>query len=131
MKKILLSIKKRPLNPVLIGTMAVLYLLNNLWFKRSMTEEVRWFFTGYFNDLICPLIFFSYVNILLLTADREMTGFLPLTASAAGAGLFWEFVAPLIKPGSVPDPADMLCYLAGGVGYWFLLRLCLRKERRR
>lgn len=127
MKAILQSIRKRPLNIALILITAVLYLFNNLFLKKSVPEAAVWFFTGYFNDLICPLIFFSYTNLLLLTTGREIRRLRSLLAAAAGAGFVWEFAAPLWKDGSVTDPADMLCYFAGSTVYWFLLQCCLRK----
>lgn len=127
MKGILQSIRKRPLNIILIFIGAMLYLINNLFLKENLPRTISWFFTGYFNDLICPLIFFSYANMLLLTTGRELQRLFFLLAAAAGAGFVWEFAAPLWKDGSVTDPADMLCYFAGSIVYWFLLQCCLRK----
>ncbi len=72
MKGILQSIRKRPLNIILIFIGAMLYLINNLFLKENLPRTISWFFTGYFNDLICPLIFFSYANMLLLTTGREL-----------------------------------------------------------
>ena len=129
MKDILLSIRKRPLNIILILVAAALYLINNLFLKKNLPGTAAWFFTGYFTDLICPLIFFAYANMLLLTTGREIRRLRSLLAAAAGAGFVWEFAAPLWKDGSVTDPADMLCYFAGSTVYWFLLQRCLKKER--
>ena len=42
------------------------------------------------------------------------------------AGLLWEFVAPLLKPTSVTDSLDLLCYQFGAVGYYCTNRLYIK-----
>lgn len=66
MSLIIKSIRKRPLNIILIQLVIVAYLINNLFFKVYTSGAVQQFFICYFNDLICPLLFFFlyeyYVN---------------------------------------------------------------------
>ena len=89
----------------------------------------REFFVCYFNDLMCPFFFLSYVNLLLLTDNKEITGLGALLLAASAAGLVWEYVAPLLKEGSVTDHGDMICYIAGAAGYWGILTFSRRAEK--
>lgn len=127
MKLILQSIAKRPLNIVLILLVIILYFFNNLYLKEYAPETLKVFFVGYFNDLICPLLFFSYVNILLQTVNKELTK--PGTILLIGicVSVVWEFVAPILKPSSVTDPVDIICYITGSMAYWLLLHCSVRK----
>lgn len=129
MHKIVGSVKHRPLNMVLISTVLVLYLLNNSYFKLQTTGIIRYFLVCYFNDLICPVLFFSYANLLLLTVDKEITQLWQICFIGLCASCFWEFGAPYIKLTAVTDPIDIVFYLVGSVIYWGLLR-CVRKPCR-
>ena len=127
--KIVKSIKRRPLNAVLIFVVLVLYLLNNNYFKSHTTGITRYFLVCYFNDLICPLLFFSYANLLLLTVDKEITQVWLTCLVGLCASCFWEFGAPYIKSTAITDPIDIAFYLAGSIIYWRILR-CVRKTHR-
>lgn len=129
MKSLLQSIQRRPLNLAAGALAALLYGVNTLWLKKALPQNVRWFFTCYWNDLLCPLVFFPYANLLLLTADREITALRTILLTAAGLSAVWELAAPLLKPGAVADPVDAVCYFAGSIFYWFLLR-CARKRQK-
>lgn len=118
--KILFSIKKRPLNLVLLVGAAGLYLLNNLYLKHVTGGLLYEFMNGYFNDLICPLFFLSYSNILLISVSREMSKLWQLALFSLAAGLVWEFFAPVIKKGSITDLKDLVCYQLGTIVYWIL-----------
>ena len=76
----------------------------------------------YFNDLICPLLFFSYANLLLLTVDKEITQLWLTCLVGLCASCFWEFGAPYIKSTAITDPIDIAFYLAGSIIYWGILR---------
>lgn len=60
MKKIVESIRKRPVNLMLLILVVFAYWINNLFLKEHSGGLLRVFFIGYFNDLICPLFFFSF-----------------------------------------------------------------------
>ena len=72
MKKIVESIRKRPVNLMLLILVVFAYWINNLFLKEHSGGLLRVFFIGYFNDLICPLFFFSYANMLLITVGKEI-----------------------------------------------------------
>lgn len=112
--------RKTIFNLVLILFSASLYLLNNLFFKKISTGILYYFFTGYFNDLLCPLFFVSYANIMLNFIQKEIAKLQHILLFCFIAGLFWEFIAPLMKKTSVTDFFDLLCYCIGGFLYWVI-----------
>ena len=123
MRAIFDSIRKRPINIILMVLVAALYVINNKVLKLQTHGIIREFFVCYFNDLLCPYFFLSYANLLLITCDREMTSLKVLLMVSLTAGIVWEFAAPLMKKGSVTDLGDLLCYVISTVGYWGILRL--------
>ena len=88
------------------------------------------FFSWYFHDLLAGAMVLSLVN-LLLSAGRlpPLIRVLPASVFLVGCGLFWEYGAPHLIPGSVSDPLDLPAYLAGGLAVLPLLRLARRQRR--
>ena len=124
MKKIVESIRKRPVNLILV---VFAYWINNLFLKEHSGGLLRVFFIGYFNDLICPLFFFSYANMLLITVGKEIARLWVICLVSLCTSCVWEFVEPLMKPSSTTDPLDIFCYITGGVVYWAILRYIKNK----
>ena len=108
-----------------------LYLANNLIIKPNSDGILHMFFCCYFNDLICPLFFFAYTNMLLLTVDKELTNFWAICGMGVVVSVAWEYGAPYLKPSSVSDPVDIVCYIAGSVLYWGLLKLYIYIQKRK
>ena len=127
MKKIVESIRKRPVNLMLLILVVFAYWIKNLFLKEHSGGLLRVFFIGYFNDLICPLFFFSYANMLLITVDKEIARLWVICLVSLCTSCVWEFVAPLMKPSSTTDPLDIFCYITGGVVYWAILRYIKNK----
>lgn len=123
MMKILISLKKMPVNGILIMAVSFLYYINNAFFKRLSTGYVHYFMVCYFNDLICPLLLFSYINILLLTMDKKLVSLPLILLSGVASAFVWEFLSPLIKPHSVTDLYDFLCYIVGSTIYYLVIRV--------
>lgn len=100
----------------------LLYLLNNIVLKKTFQyTAVGWFFIGYFNDLICPIGFMSYLNLVCSYAKIRIEKLLAIQVCVFAAGLVWEFVAPIVKPNSVIDIWDLVCYQFGGILYYCAL----------
>ena len=118
--EILSSIKKRPVNLYIFIICFVLYLSNDRIFKNSSSFYLCYFFNCYFNDLLAPLLFFSYSNILLITRNMEWKRFPVIMLICLLCGIVWEYVAPFFKYDAVSDPWDMLCYVLGGCVYWYI-----------
>ena len=125
MKKLLHSMAVRPVNPVLILGVAMLYGFNNLWLKSHTSGEVNYFFVCHFNDLICPLLFVGYSNLLLLTVGKEIRKLHWILLFCFCACLIWEFFAPVLKSSVTPDWWDVTFYMAGGILYWAILKIWL------
>ena len=128
MKKLAASARFRPVNPVLMAAVLVLYFLNNRWFKAHTDGPVQYFMICHFNDLICPLFFLAYSNLLLLTVGRELRKIHWVLLFGLCSGLIWEFFAPVIKPTATADPWDLLFYLIGTGLYWCILKFITRRR---
>ena len=128
MEKIVNSIRKRPINIILIISVLGLYFFNNKIIKPYTEGMVHIFFTSFFNDLLCPYFFLGYANLLLITCNREMVKFRIIFAVGMTAGFVWEFIAPFLKTGSVTDIGDLVCYAISTVGYWWILNICIKRR---
>ena len=73
MNKLIDSIRKRPLNLILMVAVFFLYYLNNKVFKVYLDGLLHEFCVSYLNDLMVPFFFVSYCNFLLLTVGKELT----------------------------------------------------------
>ena len=119
-------IKKNQIDLFLFLITASLYFLNNFVFKEKSNGIAHYFFVCYFNDLICPLGFLAYVNILLFFINKKIEKLYGILIFCFICGTVWEFVAPLLKESSVTDFYDILCYCIGGLMYWTIKRIFLR-----
>ena len=106
-----------------IMVVALLYLLNALLFKKQTTGCLNDFFICYFDDIICPVLFLPYCNILLRQRDIEIMGFYKVLFWCLIFGLVWEYIGPIINTKSISDPIDLLCYKLGGIIYWGLRKV--------
>ncbi len=127
-KKIIKSIKKRPINLILVIVVVCLYFINNTLIKPNTLGMVHIFFVSYFNDLMCPYFFLGYANMLLITCSREMATLKVIFIVGMTAGLTWEFIAPFLKKSSVTDPLDIVCYAISTVGYWAVLNAVINRK---
>ena len=128
MHLILTSIKQKPINIILMAIVLCLYFLNNTVFKFCTRGIIQEFMICYFNDFICPLFFISYSNLLLLTVGREIKRLKWILIFGFVSALIWEFLAPVLKAGSVTDITDIICYMTGAVIYWFILRMFISRK---
>ena len=128
------SLLKRPINLYLLLIALAAYCFNRFCLKPYLcrleeSSVIRYFFVCYFNDLICPLLFFSYANILLVSINRELKKLSLILLIGFGTSIIWEFVAPLFKPTATTDLVDILCYMIGAVVYWAVLRRSVNGQR--
>lgn len=106
-------------NIIIVG---ILYLLNNGIFKELefIDIKLKFFLVCYFNDLICPFGFLSYLNVLFRILNYRIRRVWEIWLWCLCSGFIWEYFAPLLKPSGISDPCDLLCYLIGGTGYYLL-----------
>lgn len=84
---------------------------------------VETFVKGYLNDLFAPILLLAYSNILLSRINQRIHCLWQMLILIGVAGIIWEYLAPLIKPSSISDPYDLVCYLVGAIFYWILLNI--------
>ena len=90
-----------------------LYLLNN-----NYLHEINWFFMFYFNDFLAIVVLLSFLNIIY---PFKLTNVWIILIVTILASFVWEYVALFIKPWSIFDFMDILCYFGSMVIYLVLL----------
>lgn len=113
----------------ILSVSSLLYLFNNIIFKKITIGIINYFFICYFNDVLAPIWILSYSNILLSENKKEMVKISVILSFTFCCGLIWEFFAPLIKKTSVTDIIDLFAYLFGGLIFWFIQKLHLNNNK--
>ena len=98
----------------------LLYLLNTLILSNINNYELNIFFTGYFNDLLAPLLLFSYINLILSLNNKNVYSLQYLIIIIILCSFVWEYIILFFKPTSVSDPIDVIFYLTGTIIYWMI-----------
>lgn len=100
-----------------------LYWLNRLVLREVTSGGLQWFLTCYFNDILVGPVLLALTSLLLLAARcSPLRRWWPMALILLGAGVVWECLAPLWKPGAVFDWWDFAAYQAGGLLYWAVTR---------
>ena len=115
--------KSDEINIVIIVLVSLLYTINTCVIKSYAKGKFGYFFYCYFNDIISTPFILSYVNLLLQMVNVRITDLRRILLFCLVIGYIWEYITPLLKPSSVSDPIDILCYLGGGIIYWCILRI--------
>lgn len=106
-----------------------LYWLNRLWLSEAAEGGLHWFLTCYFSDILAGLVLPSLTSLLLLAVNRPpLQKWLHTALLLLGAGLVWEYLAPLWKPGAVFDWWDFAAYQLGGLLY-YLFQNCIHRRK--
>ena len=116
------SIQSKPINVYLICVVAMLYVVNNNIFKQNTSGFVRYFFTSYFNDLLCPILLLAFANLLLMSQNYELKQLKWIVFVCFLSGMYWEYITPLYMPASTSDVIDIVVYLSGACIYWLIYR---------
>ena len=114
---------KNPTNIILIIIVICLYCVNNIFLKKCTQGIIQYFFICYFNDLICPLFFLSYVQILFLLINKNILSLKVILFIGFLCGLVWELFAPLINRESITDVFDFFSYIIGSIVYYIICKL--------
>ena len=129
LKSLYNSIKTEPFHIFTFAAGMAIFFINENILKEATTSSFNFFCNCYLNDLFAGPILLSYTNILLGMRDKRLKN-LPLTLLYCfAAGLVWEYVAPFVKPQSVPDIWDIICYLTGGFAYWIIYRYVILTKK--
>lgn len=113
----------------ILSVSSLLYLFNNIIFKKITIGFINYFFICYFNDILAPIWILSYSNILLSENKKEMVKLSVTLSFTFCCGLIWEFFTPLIKKTSVTDIIDLFAYLFGGLIFWYIQKLYLNNNK--
>jgi len=113
----------RIINLSIFITCIILYGFNTIIFSSINNYNLHYFFSSYFNDLLAPLLLFSYINLILSLIDKYLILIIILSS------FVWEFIAPIFKPNSISDPIDILFYFIGTMVYWIIYKMWNQKSR--
>ena len=104
-----------------------LYILNTIILSNINNYEINYFFTGYFDDLIAPLLLFSYINLLLSLRENKIYSLKYLIIIIILCSFIWEYLVIFIKPTTVSDPIDVIFYITGTIIYWMIHKNWIQK----
>lgn len=128
----LLSLKKaifkRKINLVEMTTAICVYIINKACLIPYTQGQLNYFCRCYLNDLVCPLFFLGYCQILLIWIDHEIKSWWKCMLLIMVAGCIWEYGAPFINAKSVSDVWDLVCYFVGGMVYFLFMKYEQNRE---
>lgn len=105
--------KFRIYNLIILILALSLYFLNN-----HFLHEINWFFMFYFNDFLAIVVLLSFLNVVY---PYKLTNLWLIIIVTILASFVWEYVALFIKPGSIFDFIDIVCYFGSMVIYLVIL----------
>lgn len=106
-----------------------LYWLCRLWLRDVAAGLLQWFLICYFSDILAGLVLPSIAGLVLFAAKRPaIQRWRHIALLLLGAGLVWEWLAPLWKPGAVFDWWDFAAYQLGGLLYFLICNCILRRK---
>lgn len=98
----------------------LLHFMNTFIFLNINNSTLHYFFSCYFDDLLAPILLLSYVNLLLSIYNKKIYTLRYLILFILLVSIVWEYLIVYVKPDSVSDPFDMLCYVLGTIIYWII-----------
>lgn len=105
-----------------------LFELNTMIFSSVSFYQVNYFFLSYFNDLLAPILLFSYINLILSLIKQQIYSLKYLIIIILLCSLVWEYLAIFLKPTSISDPIDILFYILGTLIYWIIYKNWIQKQ---
>lgn len=118
------EICKRNVNLWCVGIAILIYIINKYILVNCLSGWVGYFCHCHLNDLVCPLFFLGFSQLMLIWAGCEVKSYRYCMMIGLIGGIIWEYVAPLINPKAVSDLIDMLCYLVGTTVYYLIMKYC-------
>ncbi len=107
---------------IVIGTLAI-YSLNQLVLKNLGIP----FFNNYLNDLLAVPLFFALINsISLYRSNTQVTSFKYLFVITVGLSFFRGISGYFLRPGSISDWWDVLCYFIGMFVYYLITNVIIK-----
>lgn len=109
---------------------ALLHLMNKYVFLNINNSTIHYFFSCFFDDLLAPLLLFSYINLLLSIYGKKIYTLKFLIVFILIVSVVWEYLIVYIKPTSVSDPLDVLFYVTGTIIYWIIHKKWIQKPQK-
>lgn len=78
---------------------------------------------SYFNDILAGIYFPVIMNIILPLNKPLFKNIWAIESLLFICGLFWEYVAPFLKPTATTDKLDIVAYMFGGLIFWSITKL--------
>lgn len=104
---------------ILISVLAI-YILNQLFLKDLGVS----FFNNYLNDLLSVPLFFALINIISsYNSNKQVISLKYLIVITVFLSFLGEYLAIYLRPGSVSDWWDVLCYFIGMFVYYLITNI--------
>lgn len=104
---------------ILISVLAI-YILNQLFLKDLGVS----FFNNYLNDLLAVPLFFALINIISsYNSNKQVISLKYLIVITVFLSFLGEYLAIYLRPGSVSDWWDVLCYFIGMFVYYLITNI--------
>lgn len=112
-------LKRIVLFPIWFYLILFAFLLNRYYFKP--TGNV--FLDGWLNDLFClPILLeLSQISMQLVVRKNYTLSKFQLIISIVYCSILFEYFLPRNYPAFYADPIDILCYIIGGLFWFFIL----------
>ena len=121
------AIFKRKMNIFCILFAVGVYIVNKTILIPHISGKLGLFCRCYLNDLVCPLFFLGYCEILFIWIECELKSYKEIIILGMSAGVIWEFFAPIINQKAVTDYYDLLAYFVGSLV--FAILYCSKGQR--
>ena len=118
-----LAEKSKMRNGICMGVSLLVYITNKQILIKNTTGIIRYFCQCYLNDLVCPLFFLGFCQYILRWLGHEIHSYKNCLFLGMSAGIFWEYITPLINTRSVSDPYDLLCYFVVITVYFLIMKI--------
>ena len=112
---------------ICFSVVLIFYAGNKFLFIPFLPEgKLHLFFSCFFNDFLCPILFLPACCIILKWAGVNIQSYWLLLLLIVIGGLTWEYLIPLFLVNKVSDMIDIIFYLVGMNVYYVLMYMTER-----
>ena len=128
-----LFFEKNKFEFICIFVVLITYVGNKYFFIPFLVKNSYYlFFSYYFNDLLCPLLFLPACQIVLKWTGVNVESYWLMLLLILIGGLTWEYLIPYLTNKRISDPIDLIFYFLG-MNFYYALRheaKCIIKRNR-
>lgn len=115
---------------VIVVVALIIYIFNRVAKSYINIPLIDYICRNHLNDFLGGVVFCAYTNIILIIFKRKaihsLTFLIPYMIIV---GICWEYLLPFIFSYSTSDFWDVVSYTLGGVMYYCIIVLILKKEQ--